>query len=163
MSKIWHSTSPENLRKIHKSGHFRKGSYVTANPIKKMTSSQGKETLCLLDDRKAKRVCECDIDLSELKVPSEGAWTCSGYSQFQLTENLSVDNCSCNFGRGKKIAAGVLIGSAVLGGILCYIHRRKTVKRKRLHKRNINFQFKQPPNPLNPLIKKFYTPNPYTY
>ena len=139
MKKVWHSTSPENLRKIHKSGHLHNGSYVTANPIRKMTSSQRAETLCLSDDRKGKRICECDIHFSKLKVPPEGPWTCNRYPQFQLTENLSIDNCSCNFGRGKKIAAGVLISSVAVVGILWYIHRRKMVKTKRLQKRNINF------------------------
>ena len=147
MSRIWHSTSPENLRKIHIFGYLRKGSYVTNDPIKKMTSPQRVEALCLLDDKKGKRVCECDIDFSKLKVPPEGLWTCNKHSQFQLTENLLLGDCSCDSGRGKKIAAGILISGLIGGGILWYIHRKKTVKRKRLQRRNINFQFKQPPNP----------------
>ena len=145
MSKIWHSTSPENLRKILESGHLQEGSYVTHNPIKKMTSYQRKEALCLNDDKKGEKVCECNIDFSKIRVPPEGALTCSGYPQFQLTENLPMDDCSCNSGRGKKIAGGVLISSALVGGILWYIHRRKTVKKKRLQKRNINFY--STPNP----------------
>lgn len=139
MSKIWHSTNPENIRKIYQSGYLRKGSYVTAAPIKKMTSSQRTKALCLPDDKKGKRVCECDIDFSKLRVPPEGFWTCNKHSQFQLTENLPTDDCLCDSAGGNygKVIAGILISSAVVGGILWYIHRKKTVKTKRLHKKTL--------------------------
>lgn len=128
---VWHSTSRENLRKIDQSSYLRKGSYVTANPIKSMTAHQREEVLCLGSDKKGECACECNIQMFKLRVPSQGGLTCSGYSQYQLTENLEIYNCSCSCeGRSdKKAAIGILASLAVLGGFLVYRSQRRT-KRK---------------------------------
>ncbi|MDI6751294.1 MAG: hypothetical protein QME07_00310 [bacterium] len=120
MSIVWHSTGSSNLRKIYESGYLQKGSYVTKNSIKDMTPYQREEALCL-DSDKGECMCECNIESFKLNEPLEGDLTCKGYSQYQLTENLHRDNCSCNC-EGNRWSS---VGLVLVGGILWLLKNQK--------------------------------------
>lgn len=124
-----HATSAKGLGMIRSSGYFRAGSWFTTDAISDLRPAERVRDLCLDAADKGDCACECAIDPEILEVPSEGAFTCRGLTQYQIADQLpySACQCSCTRDEDAKVAA-VILTSLAVGGVLAWLFTRDTKK-----------------------------------
>lgn len=114
--KIHHYTSKEKSSEIYQSGYLRQGTYVTPVSLEPYSPYEKVTILCLDDLQKGECQWKCEVDPSDLIKPMEGIFTCQGWPQYQLRQDLPTENCSLSCESNGKILRWAVRLSCIGGG-----------------------------------------------
>jgi len=112
-----HSTSPEYLNAIIRSGYFRPRSYFTFDPIENLTPSNRVNFLVLDGTEKGNCCCKCEIRIGEFVIPPEGLLTDGGATQILTKKKIPINRCYC---KCYVNPLPFILGFSLLGGVIGY-------------------------------------------